>query len=61
MPYADYPKQLAAARRYSETPKGREAKQRSHQRYIDKRRAMRTEKLTVNPAPLAHAIKEWRT
>lgn len=59
MTYANYQDKLAAMRRYSQTPEGRAAKKRSHQRYIEKRRSMRIQQLTVNPAPLAQALKEW--
>lgn len=60
MPYANYSDKLAANRRYSQTPHGRAAKKRSHQRYIEKRRSMRIQEIAVNPAPLAQALTHWR-
>jgi hypothetical protein len=51
----------AAMRAYSQTPAGQQAKARSHERYIEKRRALRemNRPMQINPGPLERALKEW--
>ena len=57
MPWSDYSKKLEANRRYAQTPAGKAARARSHQRYIEKRRAGRAVKF--NTHPLADAMAAW--
>lgn len=47
-------------RAYAQSEKGRAARAAAHARYIEKRRSRRINPLTVNPAPLAQALKEWK-
>ena len=62
MPYANYSEKLAAMRAYSKTPSGKAAKARSHARYTEKRRELaRKTAPTIEAAPLAAALKNWRT
>ena len=60
MPYANYQDKLAAMRRYAQTPAGRAAKARSHARYVQKRREL-AQRQSINPAPLAQALRNWTT
>ena len=60
MAYANHEDKLAAMRRYAQTPAGRAAKARSHARYVQKRREL-AKRQSINPAPLAQALKNWNT
>jgi hypothetical protein len=49
-------------RAYSQTPAGKAAKQRSHQRYIQKRRELSEKhELSIDAKPLEQALTHWRT
>jgi hypothetical protein len=61
MAYATHQHQVAAMRAYSKTPAGKAAKKRSHERYVQKRRDMgKRADLSIDAAPLAQAINQWR-
>ena len=48
-------------RAYAQTPQGKAARARAHQRFIEKRKAMRQPVIDFNPQPLARAVSQWRT
>jgi hypothetical protein len=55
MPQKDY-------RAYAQTPQGKAARARAHQKYVEKRRAMRESRpVQFNPKPLAEVVSAWRT
>jgi len=52
MPYRDPKDRLAAKRRYNASPKGKETRRRY---YLEHKTVP-----APNPAPLAHAVNNWR-
>lgn len=59
MPWKDPEQRRAAQAAYRRTPQGQAAHQRARARWLEKR-SRRQGPLTINPAPLAQVLKEWK-